>query len=215
MEPHRPSPFAPLTGVGVLILAIAMFAVGGSAPDPSDDSAAQIADFYAQNKIRVTASIMIAVAVAGLLVAFAAQVRQLVGGSSGVLADILFAGAIVFAAGFAVDAGITGALATNAGEVDDAALVSLSALFYSNYLYVVGGGLFLGATGLAAARHAVLPKGLGFAMVALGATAVTPVGGLTFFAMLLLPAVLGLILSRRARRTPPTSSILERHPQAA
>lgn len=209
MEPHRPSPFAPLAGVGVLVFAIAMFALGGGAPDPSDDSAAQIAEFYAQNKIRVIASTMIAVAIAALLVAFAAQVRQLVCGSSGVLADILFAGAIVFAAGFAVDAGITGALATNAGEVDDVALVSLSALFYSNYLYAVGGGLFIGATGLAAVRHGVLPKGLGLAMVALGATAVTPVGGgLTFFATLLLPAVLGLILSLRARRTPATGAAL-------
>lgn len=197
MEPHRTTSLAPLAGVSVLVLAVVMIAVSGTAPEPGDATAGQIAAFYAENEAALRIATLLAVAVGGLLVLFAAHLRRL---AIGVVGDVLLVGAGIFATGLALDAGITGALAVNAGQVDDAALVSLSALWYSNFLYVVGGGLFLAGTGIAVLRQRLAPRPFGWIMVGLGVAAVTPAGGIAFFGTLLMPAVIGTALAVRARR---------------
>ncbi len=40
----------PLTGVAFLLVVIAGFTISGEPPDPADDSAREIVDFYVDNK---------------------------------------------------------------------------------------------------------------------------------------------------------------------
>jgi hypothetical protein len=196
-----------LCGALAFVLVLATIMIAGDVPGGSDP--AKLTAFYADNT-GVRAAGIIALSGAALLVVFGAHLRQVIRAASpqaGALGDAALAGAIVFAAALVLDGSLGAAMVEIATDGDSGSLVALSALWNSNLLYALGGALFLAATGAAAVRHGVLPKGLGWAMVVLGLAGLTPAYGIAFFATLVLTAVSSVILARRASRPATAASL--------
>ena len=143
----------PLTGVAFVVLVIVGFMVGGEPPSiGDDDSAAEITEFYKDNKNSVMFGSGLAVVATTLFVFFGAYLRRVlsaVEGENGMLPAIAFAGTVVFALGVAIDGTISFALAESADDISPQAVESLSALWNSDFLpLALGLQLLFIATGL-------------------------------------------------------------------
>jgi hypothetical protein len=197
---------APLTGVAFLLLAIVGFVIGGKPPDPADDSAREIVDFYVDNK----GSLMLGAFLAGLagvaLVFFGAYLREVLRDGEGgrdFLPTVSFAGTLIIAIGVAIDATITLALAETAEDIEPGAVDALSALYVNDYIpFAVGSMVFLLGTGLSVLRHGALPKWIGWIAVVLAVIGLTPAGFIAFIGAGILIAVMGVMLAMRARSEP-------------
>lgn len=202
----------PLTGAAFVVLVIVGFIVGGEPPSIDDDSAAEITEFYKDNKDSVMFGSGIAVVASTLFVFFGAYLRRAlstVEGENGMLPAIAFAGTVVFAIGVAIDGTISFALADSADDISPQAVESLSALWNNDFLpLALGLQLLFLATGLSLVRHAgVLPKWLGWVALLLGVVAVTPVGFVAFMAGGVWVLIASVMLALRARdRQPPSAA---------
>jgi len=194
----------PLTGIVGVVLLIVAFLVQGEPPSLGDDPAREFVTFYSDNKDQL----MLGAALQGLavtfLVFFFAHIRREISaaeGNRGMLANVAFGGAVIFAAGGAFDATLTFSMAETAEDVGPQSLLALSALFENDFIpMAVGLQLFLLGTGLAAWRLGVLPKWLAGIAVLLGVLAVTPIGFVSFLAMALWIPITAILLALRIRR---------------
>jgi hypothetical protein len=195
----------PLTGVGFLVLGIVSFLVAGE-PKSADRPAKEIVAYYVANGDSVEAASFIAIAATALLVWFGAYLRKVLHAAAPegeMLSLVSFIGFVMVAAGFAIDSTIGFALSEAAGDVDPVAVQALQALGDNNFMLVLLGVLlFLWATGISVIRSELLPKWLGWVMVALGAVALTPLGFASVLGSAILVPTLGIVLSLRARRVP-------------
>ena len=202
----------PLTGAAFVVLVIIGFMIGGEPPEIGDDSAAEITEFYKDNKDKVMIGSAIAVFAASLFVFFGADLRRALSaaeGEHGILPAVAFAGTVVFAVGVAIDGTISFALAESADDISPQAVESLSALFNNDFLpLALGLQLLFLATGLSLVRHGgLLPKWLGWVALLLGVVAVTPVGFVAFLAGAVWVLIASVMLALRARdRQPPATS---------
>lgn len=197
----------PLTGLGFLVVAIISFAVaGGEPPDPTEDSAREIVDFYVDKKDGQFAGAILQGIAASLFVFFAGYLRRVLRdaeGEGGILSAVCFAGAIIFAAGIALDGTITITLAETADDIDPSAVQALSALWNNDFLpFAVGIQVFIFSLGLSVLLHRALPKWVGAIAVLLGVLAVTPAGFVAFIGSSVLVAVISVLLAMRARQAP-------------
>jgi len=199
---------APLTGVAYLLLAIVGFVIGGKPPDPADDSAREIVDFYVDNK----GSLMLGAFIAGLagvaLVYFGAYLREVLRDGEGgrdFLPTVSFAGTLIIAIGVAIDATITLALAETAEDIDPAGVQALTALFHNDFIpFAVGSVIFLIATGISVLQQGVLPKWIGWIAIVLAVIGFTPLGFVAFIGSGILIAIIGVVLAIRGRARPAT-----------
>lgn len=196
---------APLTGLAFLVLAIIAFAISGEPPDPTEDSAREIVDFYVDEHDSQIASAVLAAIAGTLLVFFGGSLRRVLRdaeGPGGMLSAVAFAGTIIIALGLAIDATITFTLAETADDISPSAVQALSALWSNDFIpFAVGIQIFLLATGISVLRHGALPKWIGWIAVALGVIAVTPIGFAAFIGAGILVAVIGVLLAMQARAT--------------
>ncbi len=194
----------PLTGIAGVVLLIVAFLVQGEPPDLGDDRAREFVEFYSDNQDRIFLGAGLQGIAITFLVFFFAYVRReiaLAEGNRGMLANVAFGGAVIFAAGGAFDATLTFAMAETAEDVQPQALLTLVALFENDFVpLAVGLQLFLLGVGLAAWRLGVLPKWLAGIALLLGVIAVTPIGFVSFLAMALWIPVTAILLALRARR---------------
>ncbi|MEA2385966.1 MAG: hypothetical protein QOJ22_140 [Thermoleophilaceae bacterium] len=196
----------PLTGVVFVILGIVTFLVGGE-PKSADEPVREIVDYYVDNKNSVEAAAFIGVAATLFLVFFGAYLRKVLhaGAPDEWLSLVSFTGLVVISIGFAIDSTISFALAESAKDIDPTAAQALQALWDNDFIPLMLGVLmFLWATGLSVIRHGVLPKWLGWVMVALGVVGMTPIGFIAFLGSAILVVVLSVLLSLRARSAPAT-----------
>lgn len=202
---HRIAWLVPLTGLVFLALAIVAFAIGGDVPDPTEESAEEIAAFYADNEGTQITSAVLATVAGTLLAFFGGYLRMVLRaaeGANGVLSAMALAGAIILAIGLAIDGTITFTLVEAADDIDPAAVQALSALYNNDFLpLALGAQVFLFATGISIARHGALPKWLGWVAIVLAVVAVTPIGFVSFIGAGVLVAVFSVVLSLRARKT--------------
>jgi hypothetical protein len=211
MENDR-SRFAPLTGLVFVVLAIVAFAIGGEPPDPSDDSAQEIVDFYVDEDSSQMFSAAIEAIAGTFFVFFAGSLRRVLRdaeGPGGTLSAVSFAGAIILGLALAIDGTITFALAETADDIDPAAVQALSALWHNDFLpFAMGIQIFLLATGISVVRHGALPKWMGWLLILIAVIAVTPIGFAAFIATGILVAVISVLLTMRARPAdaPPASA---------
>lgn len=200
---------APLTGLAFLVLSVITFAVGGEPPDPTKESAREIVEFYVDEKDAQTASAVIAAIAATLFVFFAGSLRRVLRdaeGPGGILSAVSFAGAIIFAAGIALDATITFALVDTADDIAPSAVQALSALWNNDFLvFAVGIQVFLLAAGISLVRHGALPRWLGWIAIVLAILAATPLGFLAFIGSGLLVGVMSVMLALRERAGGPVA----------
>lgn len=206
------SRFAPLTGLVFFVLAIVAFAIGGEPPDPSDDSAQEIVDFYVDEDSSQMFSAAIEAIAGTFFVFFAGSLRRVLRdaeGPGGTLSAVSFAGAIILGLALAIDGTITFALAETADDIDPAAVQALSALWHNDFLpFAMGIQIFLLATGISVVRHGALPKWMGWLLILIAVIAVTPIGFAAFIATGILVAVISVLLTMRARPAgaPPASA---------
>lgn len=198
----------PLTGLGFLVVAIISFAVaGGEPPDPTEDSAREIVDFYVDKKDGQFAGAILQGIAASLFVFFAGYLRRVLRdaeGEGGILSAVCFAGAIIFATGIALDGTITITLAETADDIDPSAVQALSALWHNDFLpFAVGIQVFILSLGLSVLLHRALPKWVGVIAVLLGVLAVTPAGFVAFIGSCVLVGVISVLMAMRARQAPP------------
>lgn len=203
----------PLTGVAFVVLVIVGFVIGGEPPSVGDDdSAAEITEFYKDNKDAVMIGSALAVFASSLFVFFGGYLRRALSaaeGERGILPPIAFAGTVVFAVGVAIDGTISFALAESADDISPQAVESLSALWNNDFFpLALGLQLLFIATGLSLVRHrGVLPKWLGWVALLLGVVAVTPAGFVAFMAGGVWVLIASVMLALRARdRQPPAVS---------
>jgi hypothetical protein len=174
---------APATGVGFVVLAIVGALLTGEPKDASDPPE-EIVDWYTSNldSIRI-AALLTGVALA-LFVFFAGYLRKILRaaeGEGGMLSLVSFAGALMIAAGAAIDATIMLAIAERADDITPESVQALQALWDNDYIPIaVGSVLFLWATGLSILRHHALNRWFGWALIVLGIVAVTPIGFVAF-----------------------------------
>jgi hypothetical protein len=118
-----------------------------------------------------------------------------------VLSTVAFAGAVIMATGGAIDGTISFALAEAADDVPPESVQALQALWDNDFLpLAVGALLLLLASGLAIARHGVLPKWLGWIAILLAVLSITPLGFIGFMGGALWIAIVSVLLALRLRR---------------
>jgi hypothetical protein len=189
--------FVPLLGALFVVLVVVGYLVAGDTPDHHALGPEIRADYDSEAKHQIAAYLVALGAVPLLFFAgyFRAVLRRLhpLGRFS---ANVSLAGAVLAAAGLAVQSLIHAALAeaAQASEFSDQALQSLNALDnWSFYPLAIGLATFALASGVALVRgRRFFAPGLAWAAVALGALALVPIVG---FVAAILTGVWVLVIS--------------------
>jgi hypothetical protein len=203
MNQSRWERLAPLTGVISVAVIVAVFAIGGSTPEP-EDGVAKVQAFYATHHDKhATLAFILAIAVPFLLF-FVSSLRNDLrrAGGTGQLANAAFAGGVVAAVGFAILASVHLALAESAAHVRTLGTTqTLNVLDGNDFIAAAAGvGVLVFAAGASVIRHGGLPKWLGWVGIVIGVVTFTPAG---FFALLAggLWILIASVLLTRARAT--------------
>ena len=193
----------PLTGLAFIVLLIVSFALGGSPPNPADDSVEEIVDFY-DDDARMFGAALQTVA-AALLIFFASYLyRRFSAGGAQASAILIVVGAVTTAIGIAIDGTITFALADYADDLEPGAVDALSALWNSDFLpLAMGMFVFLMGFGVAIVRHGELPRWMGWVAIVASLTAISPAFPVAAIVAVLLIAVSAVMFARRERSATP------------
>ena len=192
-----------LTGVAFLVLAIIAVALGGGEPpNPNDDSAEEIIEFYVDEDSSIWIGAILQTLAAAALVFFGGYLRKVLHAAEGpghMLSNVTLAGATILATGLALDATINIALVESVEDIEPGAVQALSALWSNDFLvFALGGFVFVLSAGLSIVRHGALPKWLGWVAIVIGVAAITPAGFFAFLATALWMAVVSIVLALRA-----------------
>lgn len=192
----------PLTGVAAVGLVIAAHLVHGSVPgatDPVD----KVAAFYRTHDSSTFVGSALLVYAAFFYIAFAAVLRKTLRGAEdegGGASAFGFAGAVVFAVGLTITAGIGIALGHAPAHLDPIAIQALHALFF-NVFAPLGAGcaIFLVGNGLAIVNTGALPRWLGWLAVPVGllGLAPEPVGDVALFGLGVWTLIVSALLMAR------------------
>jgi hypothetical protein len=194
---------APLTGIVFVILLVVGFGLGGEPPNPSDDSAQEIVDFYADNESDVIIGAILQAIAGAFFIFFAGYLyRTLRAAGAEASAIICFAGAVTFAIGMAIDGMISFTLADKVDDLEPAAVQALSALWDTDFLpFAMGMLVFLMGFGVSIVRHRVLPTWVGWIAIVLSLTAISPAFFVAGIGAAVLIVVTSVVLARRERAT--------------
>jgi hypothetical protein len=168
----------PLLGVAFVgLLVVALFLVGGGAPEAGAEGA-EVVTYYEDNASRELLGSILALVAAATLVFFAAHVRRLVAareGPLGLFAAVIFGSALILAAAIGVAEGIHGALSIEPDSLTPGAAEALNTLEKQFFFpTMLGFGLLMLSLGLAIVRLRLLPGALGWISLALGVVLFTP-----------------------------------------
>jgi hypothetical protein len=204
----RWSRLVPLTGVVFVALLVSTNVLVGSAPE-STDSAAKVIAFYQshQSKIELNAFLTGLSLFFGLF--FYASLRDYLGRAraSERLAATAFGGAVLFAVGGGLSAGLQFALADAPSKLAPATAQALNLLENDMTVFTLTAGiaLLLMAAGIAIVRTRALPVWLGWLAIVFAVVALTPVGFFAFFATGIWTLIVSiLIYTRQDAPTPAT-----------
>ena len=171
-----------LTGGLFLVAVIVSVVLAGEPPDPTDDSAAEVVEYYLDNDSEVMFSSALWTLAGALFVAFGVAISRMLReglGADDALPTIATAGATIFAVGTAVSASLGFAAADLADEeaVSEETINTINAISWDFFFpFAVGLLLFFLATGIGIVRSGVLPKWLGWIAILFGVVALKPVG---------------------------------------
>jgi hypothetical protein len=196
-----------------MICVVGGFLAVGQSPDPTKDSAHQIATYFSGHDTQFVVNDVLVTAAALLAVLFGAHLRQVLRAAQpdragDVLPLVAFAGSAIFATGLALDDTITIALTQTADKISPTATQALDAFLQNDFVvFGLGLQLLLLSTGIAVVRHAALPRWMGWVAIVLAVLAVTPVGFVAFLGGLLLVAISSVVLALRARAGAGTAAV--------
>jgi hypothetical protein len=202
--------FAPLTGIGFVILVVVAVIVGGETPD-ADDGIVKVVNYWKDNQDQAIASAIIAGFSAAFLLWFAGVLRAVLAIAEGPparLANTAFAGAVVGTVGWLLLIGFTFVAADTADDVAPQVTQTVSVL-QADFFFplAVGFAVFLLASGLALVRTGVLPSWLGWTALVLGLACLTPGGFFAIVLMLVWIAVVSVMLFTRTPAAPPPATL--------
>ncbi len=193
---------AALTGLAFLVLLIVGFLITGDPPDPADDSAQEIVDFYTDKDVIFFSGALVGLSAVALVFygGYLRKVLTIAEGEGHSLPTVVLAGTIILATGLAIDSTIHFTLAETAEDLAPDSVATLSALYNNDYIPLgVGMMVFLLSAGISIVRSGALPKWLGWVAIVLGVVAITPIGFVSFIAGGLWIGITSVILSMRAR----------------
>src|SRR5436309_1436453 len=177
--------FPPFTGVIFVGLFIAASFLLGEGQDPKKKTPQEIVNHYNDHFARETAAVVVIAFACVFILYFGGWLRRVLRdaeGPDGILSTVVFGGAIVFAAGAAIAAGIHFALVDLADDINPIAIQALNALDDETFLFFpIGLGTVVLATGISAVRHGALPRWLAWVSVVLGVIFLSPFFWLVFF----------------------------------
>jgi len=171
-----------LTGILFLVILIVSVVVAGEPPDPTEDAASEVVEFYADNDSEVMVSSALFTLAGVLFVAFAAAIRRELreaGGDDDTIPTLALAGAIIFAVGAATSSTLGFAAADLVDEetISEETINTINAISWDFFFpFAAGLLLFFLATGIGIVRTGALPKWLGWIAIVIGVVALTPIG---------------------------------------
>jgi len=197
-------------GVAGLVFVALFIASGSIAPQTpnSHASAAKVIAYYHQHKtaIYVQAYIIEVAILEGIFFFWFLRDRLCVVVANRPLANVGFAGAVLFAASGGISAGILWCLAETVNHVSPTVMQTLNVMQndFSGVLASAGVALFLVGTGIALIRSATLPRWLGWVAVVLAvvALALPGLGGPAAGLWILIASIAMLVLAGRTTRAP-------------
>ena len=195
---------SPLSGVVFVALVLSTFFTGGSMPSDKA-SGAKIVQFYTHHKTgqQVTALLTIIAVAVGVFFfgTLRARLRQHPGNER--YAAMMFGGAILFAAGGCISAGLSLTLADRPAHLDPGAAQTLN-LLQTNFSFpftLAGIAALLLTSAIAILRGTVLPKWVGWLSLVMGVVALTgPLGWFAFMAMGPWCLIVSTLLYRRGEQ---------------
>jgi hypothetical protein len=189
-----------LTGVAFVVLVIVAVIVMGEPPS-ADDPVQDIVDHYVDNKDSVQIGGFLSALAGVLLIFFANYLRNVCERVRPTPTSLtIVVGAAIIATGIAIDSTIGFALADKADKVDPVAVQSLQTLWDNDFLpLAVGTIVFLVSAGVAVLQTGILPRWLGWVVLALAVVGVTPIGWVAILAGGVWILVASVMLSLRAR----------------
>lgn len=177
--------FPPFTGVIFGGLFIAASFLLGEGQDPKKKTPQEIVNYYNDHFTRETVAVIVIGFACVFILYFGGWLRRVLRdaeGPDGILSAIVFGGAVVFAAGASIAAGIHFALADLADDINPIAIQAINAIDNETFLFFpVGVGTVVLATGISAVRHGALPRWLAWVSVVLGVIFLSPFFWLVFF----------------------------------
>ena len=189
------------------MIVIVSFAIGGEPPD-AEEPVQEIADHYLDDSDSIKLGAFLSAIAAVPLIFFANYLRTVFHGTRA--AATILVGAAIVAVGASFDATLSFAMAEAADDIEPESLHTLQALWDNDFLpFAVGLTVFDASLGVSILRTAVLPKWLGWVVVAIAVISVAgPIGFFAFPLTGLLVLVLSVWLAVIARRaaTPPTAA---------
>jgi hypothetical protein len=209
MTASRLGKFVPLTGIVAVVLIVVSFVVSGETPD-TDDPLQEVVTFYTENDSdQMAAAILLGFGALFFLI-FATALRNTLRRAErdGAGASTLsFAGAIVFAVGATIFAGIAFTLGDAADNIEPPSLHTLHVLNNDMFLTVaVGLFAFALGTGIAVVRTGALPAWLGWVAIVLSVLSITPIFFIAFAVMGIWILVASVLLTLAADRAPPSTA---------
>jgi hypothetical protein len=217
MQQSRWERLAPLTGVIAVAIAIAVFAIGGSTPEP-DESAGKVLNFYSKHHDKHMALAFILAIAVPFLIFFASSLRTDLrkAGGTGQLANAAFGGGILAAAGFGILATVHIALAEAAEQAATyGAVQTLNVLDGNDFIPAAAGlGVLVLAAGASAVRHGGLPQWLGWVGIVFGIAIFTPAGFIAFLASGVWIIVASILLTLARHSAPAAPAVAGADPVA-
>jgi hypothetical protein len=200
---------APASGVAAAGFTLASVAAAGSTPQPSASDADVVAFYAAHANAQLVSGASQSLAALAFLLFAAILYRHLRDGSGARAAPVFcFAGAIVFATGLALLAGISVTLGDSIHDLTSAAAQAINALaLVAVFVVTVGISAFMLGAGAAAVRGRALPSWLAWCAIAIGAIAAVPshvlgglldhIGYVAFIGVFVWIGVAGFAMARR------------------
>jgi hypothetical protein len=187
--------------VAPLLVALAIFFVGGSTPDDKA-SAAKVVSFYRSHANASRAAALMVAIGAVLLVLFGARLRELLHGDrlgTDVFPRAAFGGAVISSAALLLAAVGHLALVTAADHRFATPAQTLNVLDSTVFFAVTGGfAVLLLSAGIATVAGPVLPRWLGWTAIVIGILALAgPIGFLGFLLGLVWILVVGILMFAR------------------
>jgi hypothetical protein len=191
----------PLTGILAVAAVVICFAVIGETPD-TDAPIKEITSFYTSHDSDLEAGGVVLMLAAFFFLLFANCLRTALRSGRGNEGDSAVAlgsaGAIIFAVGMTIFAGLNFALGDLPEKLDPAALQALHVLSEDMFPPMAVGLLaFLLGTGAAIVKTGVLPKWLGWGAVVAGLFAFTPLWFVPFLGLAGLILISSVMLTVR------------------
>jgi hypothetical protein len=210
MNRGRLERLAPLAGVVYFALIVAAFVVFPDTTPDADESRAKVVKFWLDHDSEAMLSAFFFGLSAVPLLWFAGSLRSIcrkAEGETGRLSAVAFGGAIILAGGIALGANLQFIIADIADNVPPDTVQAVAAVSDEFFFpYVLGGALWLFATGVVSLRYRVLHPVLGWVAILIGVVSVTPAGFFGFLAAIVWVLVVSISLYLRGDSAPSAPS---------